>query len=157
MTLSALRPLDLRRVHEIEMACYAYPWTLDSFREVLAVASPFTNIAIRDQKGRVVAYIIFSEVADELHILNVAVDPAFRRYGLATVMLMRVHQQAVRRGRTQAFLEVRESNVSAQKLYAKFGYTSLGRRRDYYSDDHEDAILMVAPLKKASPKNGEQR
>ncbi len=154
MTLSTLKPSDLRRVHEIEVVSYTYPWTLDSFREVLAVSSSFSNIAIRNQKGGVVAYIIYSEVADELHILNVAVDPVFRRYGLATIMLMRVHQAAVRSGRAQAFLEVRETNLSAQNLYAKFGYKPLGRRKDYYSDTHEDAIVMVAELKKTKAKNG---
>ncbi len=139
-------------MHEIEVACYTYPWTLDSFRDVLASRSPFLNIAIRDLRGIVIAYIIYSEVADELHVLNVAVDPVYRRHGLATIMLMHVHQGAVRRGRKQAFLEVRETNLNAQKLYAKFGYKSLGRRRDYYSDNHEDAILMAAPLKKTSSK-----
>jgi ribosomal-protein-alanine N-acetyltransferase len=146
--LSTLRASDLGRVHDIELLCYTYPWSVESFREVFAAPASFSTLAVRDQRGIVAAYIIFSEVADELHILNVAVDPTYRRKGLATIMLMQLHQGAIRRGRTKAFLEVRETNVSAQKLYAKFGYRSLGRRKDYYSDNHEDAIVMTADLKR---------
>jgi ribosomal-protein-alanine N-acetyltransferase len=95
-----------------------------------------------------VGYIIYSEVVDELHILNVATDPHYRRKGIATAMLLYLHQAALRRGRKVAFLEVRRSNLTAQQLYAKFGYRPVGKRTDYYSDTHEDAIIMTADLRK---------
>lgn len=94
-------------------------------------------------------YIIYSEAADELHILNVAVHPKCRRQGIASAMVGTLHKYAAGRGRTFSYLEVRESNRTAQELYAKFGYKLLTKRKEYYADNRENAILMVAPLKPA--------
>jgi ribosomal-protein-alanine N-acetyltransferase len=66
-------------------------------------------------------------------------------------MLAYLHRAAVTRGRDYAYLEVRESNVSAQELYKKFGYRPIGRRKNYYPGDREDAILMYAVLRKGAP------
>jgi len=106
----------------------------------------------RLKTGEIVGYIIYSEVVDELHVLNVAVSPTNRHQGIASAMLTYLHNLAIERGRTFAYLEVRESNVSAQKLYAKFGYKALTKRKEYYLDSREDAILMAAPLKKNTKK-----
>jgi ribosomal-protein-alanine N-acetyltransferase len=137
----------LGRVCEIEKLCFRYPWSRQSFEEVLA--SPvFGTIAARDRWDRVVGYVIFSEVADELHVLNVAIHPSCRRLGLATTLLVSLHKMALRRGRAFAYLEVRESNKVAQQLYSKFGYKPLTKRKEYYADNREDAIMMTVPLKK---------
>lgn len=93
-------------------------------------------------------FIIFSETADELHILNVAVHPDHQRHGLANRMLSYLHDYASGRGRTSAVLEVRESNQPAQALYAKFGYKPFTKRMEYYEEDRENAIVMVASLPK---------
>jgi [ribosomal protein S18]-alanine N-acetyltransferase len=142
---SPLRADDLRRVLEIERSCFSEPWSEDSFREVVA-GGAFGSIAARSAAGKLMGYIVYSEAADELHILNVAVHREFRRLGVASVMLTRIHQFAADRGRAFSFLEVRESNRGAQELYAKFGYKLLTKRKEYYSDNQENAILMVAPL-----------
>ena len=73
----------------------------------------------------------------EREILNLAVDPSYRRQGIATALL-----SAELRRRATHFLEVRQSNIAAQKLYAKFGFKEVGRRADYYSDPIETAIVM---------------
>ena len=134
----------------IERACYPHPWSEESLRQVLEDPQTFSTLAARDGEGGLVGYIVFSEVADELHVLNVAIDPTHQRRGIATMMLMHLHQAAIRRGRVHAFLEVRESNLRAQKLYTRFGYRALGKRKDYYSEDHEDAVLMTADLLKTT-------
>jgi len=108
----------------------------------------FGTIAARDRGDTVIGYIIFSEVVDELHVLNVAVHPEYRRRGIATALLTSLHKMALERGRAFAYLEVRESNKAAQALYLKFGYKPLTKRKAYYSDNHEDAVIMTAPLKK---------
>lgn len=143
---SPLREADLTRILEIERVCFPQPWSEDSFRDVVAGRS-FASIAARTAAGELAGYIVFSEAADELHILNVAVDPAFRRHGIASKMLTHLHAYAAGRGRTHAYLEVRESNRPAQDLYAKFGYKLLTVRKQYYPDDREHAIVMVAELK----------
>jgi ribosomal-protein-alanine N-acetyltransferase len=130
---------------EIEHACFPHPWSKESFEEILKSDS-FGTLATRLKTGELVGYVIFSEVVDELHILNIAVHPMHRRQGIASIMLRYVHDQARQRKRAFAYLEVRESNISAQHLYTKFGYKPLTKRRDYYEDTHEDAILMAAPL-----------
>jgi [ribosomal protein S18]-alanine N-acetyltransferase len=120
---------------------------MDSFRQIFDDPKTFGTLAVRGRQG-LVGYIIYSEVLDELHILNVAIDPPSQRHGIATMMLFHLHQNAIRRKLKMAYLEVRESNLSAQHLYEKFGYKPLGRRKDYYADTHEDAIVMMTELRK---------
>jgi len=136
---------------EIENASFRNPWSAESMREILE--SPvFGSMGAFHKNGRLIGYIIFSEVVDELHVLNVAVRPDYRSRGLASEMLNYLHRVAMERGRKYAYLEVRESNKIAQHLYEKFGYKPLHRRKDYYSDSHEDAIVMAAPLKREKKK-----
>lgn len=108
---------------------------------------------MRRSDGPLAGYLVYSEVLDELHIMNLAVHPAVRRKGLARLLMTKVHADAQRRGRVISYLEVRQSNSGAQKLYTDFGYRPLGKRKDYYSDNHEDAIVMCAEFgkEKASP------
>jgi [ribosomal protein S18]-alanine N-acetyltransferase len=143
---SPLREADLPRILEIERVCFSQPWSEDSFREVVA-GRTFPSLAARTASGELMGYIVFSEAADELHILNVAVHPSHRKHGVASAMLTYLHNYAAERGREFSYLEVRESNRPAQELYAKFGYKILTKRKMYYVDDRENAIVMVAELK----------
>jgi [ribosomal protein S18]-alanine N-acetyltransferase len=142
---SPLKPEDLASILDIERACFTQPWSEDAFRDIVA-GRGFGSLAARSAKGELMGYIVFLEAADELHILNVATHPRFRRLGVASAMLSRIHQYGQERGRDFSYLEVRESNKAAQDLYAKFGYALLTKRHEYYSDNQEDAILMVAVL-----------
>ncbi len=148
--LEPLLKSDLTAIVEIEQKSFRTPWSRESFREVLEGDS-FQTIGAKSE-GKLVGYSVFAEVADEIHVLNVAVHPNFRRGGVAVKLLEYVHQIARKHGRLHAYLEVRESNVGAQALYKKFGYTPVGRRKDYYPGEREAAIVMVAklaPLKKS--------
>lgn len=137
---------------EIEKKCFSQPWSRESFEDILG-SRAFSTLAARTDEDDLIGYVIFSEVVDELHILNIAVRPEVRRHGIASAMLTHIHFGALKRGRGFAYLEVRESNVSAQTLYTKFGYKPLTKRREYYADNREDAILMVADLKAKGKRN----
>jgi ribosomal-protein-alanine N-acetyltransferase len=89
--------------------------------------------------SRVLGFLVARQTApDEREILNVAVDPAERRRGVASALL----REELRREKTQWFLEVRESNVGAIRLYERAGFRVAGRRESYYSDPPEPAIVM---------------
>jgi ribosomal-protein-alanine N-acetyltransferase len=91
----------------------------------------------------VVAWLFVNEV----HIATIATHPDFRRLRIGSRLLAHTLLQALEEGARSSFLEVRESNLAAQELYRKFGYEEAGRRRRYYRDNDEDAILMnLEPL-----------
>jgi ribosomal-protein-alanine N-acetyltransferase len=82
-------------------------------------------------------------LVDEVHIATIATHPEFRRHGIASRLLSNILLHGIEEGAQTSFLEVRESNLAAQEMYRKFGYEVAGRRRRYYRDNDEDAILMV--------------
>jgi len=81
-------------------------------------------------------------ILDEAHIATIAVHPQMRRQGIAFMLLKTALEQAEKEGAVRALLEVRENNIRAQQLYLGFGFEIVGRRRGYYRDNGEDAILM---------------
>ncbi len=136
----------MEAVLAIEHLCFSQPWSRESFQTILA-DHLYTTAAAR-AGNRLVGYAVYSEVADEMQLLNLAVHPDHRREGVGSALLAHVHRCAFENGRTHAYLEVRESNDSAQKLYTKFGYVKLTMRRSYYADNNENALLMGALLEK---------
>jgi [ribosomal protein S18]-alanine N-acetyltransferase len=139
---------DLGRVMEIELQAFKHPWTEELFCNELLHDWSTVLVAERAEEPapRIVGFIIFWLVHDEVHILNVATDPAQRRQGIARVLLT----ECVARGRAcqarLATLEVRRSNLAAIKLYEDFGFKSVGVRPNYYADEGEDAIVMLLNL-----------
>jgi ribosomal-protein-alanine N-acetyltransferase len=81
-------------------------------------------------------------IVDEAHVATIATDPEYRRQGIGKRLLAYALLHLIRDGARSSFLEVRESNLAAQEMYRKFGYEVTGRRRRYYRDNDEDAILM---------------
>ncbi len=81
-------------------------------------------------------------MVDEIHIATIATHPDFRRQGIARRLLSHTLLHAMDEGARSSFLEVRESNLAAQEMYRQFGYEATGRRKRYYKDNDEDAILM---------------
>jgi ribosomal-protein-alanine N-acetyltransferase len=81
-------------------------------------------------------------IVEEAHVATIATHPDFRRKGIAKRLLAHALRKLMEQGARSSFLEVRESNRAAQELYRKFGYEETGRRRRYYKDNDEDAILM---------------
>jgi ribosomal-protein-alanine N-acetyltransferase len=82
-------------------------------------------------------------IVDEVHVATLATHPDFRRQGIAKRLLAYTLRGLIEEGAVSSFLEVRESNLAAQDMYRKFGYEATARRRRYYRDNDEDAILMT--------------
>ena len=137
-TIRSLGYTDLPQVIAIERRAFPTPWSLAMF--VLELSKPSGVCLAAVEGGRIVGYLICSRYADVMHLMNVAVDPAKRRRGVATALLEKMLERA---GREQAYtLEVRPSNSGAIALYERFGFRSAGTRRRYYRDTGEDALIM---------------
>jgi len=130
----------LPQVLEIERDSFVLPWTEKLFVEGLR--SPITTNLVLVEDGVVGAYAVFYIVEDEAHILNVAVRRNRRNKGLGFYLVTEVVRRAEQAGARFFFLEVRESNSAAQRLYGKAGFVTVGRRRNYYSETGEDALVM---------------
>ncbi|MFP4072265.1 MAG: ribosomal protein S18-alanine N-acetyltransferase [Desulfovibrionales bacterium] len=131
---------DLTALLELEIQCFTCPWTREQF--LLGLQQKAFHLFGLKKDGVLVAYISFYTVEEDMEILNIGVHPRWRRRGFADRLLKLVLQICAGMGIKQSFLEVRESNAAAQKLYRNHGYTPCGRRRGYYPDNGEDAIVM---------------
>jgi ribosomal-protein-alanine N-acetyltransferase len=138
---------DLGPVLDIEYVSFATPWPRDIFLGELRgsnVAHLFVaRITDGAQAGRVAGYACTWVITDEMHITSFAVHPIFRRQHVGHQLLAGVLTRAVGLGCRQAVLEVRASNRGAQRLYGHFGFAPVAVRQRYYTDNHEDAIVMV--------------
>jgi ribosomal-protein-alanine N-acetyltransferase len=134
---------DLRAIIEIERLAFDSPWSLDSFERELSL--PFSRLIVAvigdDRGGRLVGFLCRWLVADECHILNVAVHPQMRRTGIANRLMSDALAEARTRNAKVVTLEVRRSNVAARSLYRKLGFAERRLRRNYYGAG-EDAIVM---------------
>jgi [ribosomal protein S18]-alanine N-acetyltransferase len=130
---------DLPQVIAIERRAFPTPWSLAMFVLELSKPTGISLAAVVD--GRLVGYLVCSRYDTVWHVMNVAVDDRLRRQGIATTMLDRLFELADRPGE-QYTLEVRTSNDPAIRLYERFGFPTSGRRRAYYHDNREDALIM---------------
>jgi [ribosomal protein S18]-alanine N-acetyltransferase len=137
---------DLDEVVAIERLSFPVPWDRQAFAEELARPWAKVEILRHRASGRVVAFCNYWLVADEVHILNVAVRPEAQRRGLAGRLLGHIIEQAKRGNARVLSLEVRVSNAAAVGLYRRFGFREVGRRPKYYADNGEDALLMDLEL-----------
>jgi [ribosomal protein S18]-alanine N-acetyltransferase len=137
LTIRRLSYSDLPAVIAIERRSFSTPWSLAMF--VLELSKPSGICLAVTEEERLVAYLVCSRYDDLWHLMNVAVDPARRREGIATQLIDELFGRT-RRGRVT--LEVRVSNLSAIRMYERFGFKSAGVRRRYYHDNDEDALIM---------------
>ncbi len=136
---------DLPEVVAIERASFANPWTGPLFLQELDAR--FSRILLGcDAAGRVIGYVCRWVVADEMHVLNVAVDARARGRGLGAALMAEVIEEARRHGAAAVTLEVRRSNDAGRRLYARFGFQRVGERPDYYGRG-EDALILRLPLR----------
>jgi ribosomal-protein-alanine N-acetyltransferase len=144
----SFRPMaatDLDEVMAIERASFLYPWSSRFFLQELQVQCARSILA--DVDGRIVGYILFWLLPGEIDIHNVAVHAGFRRNGIARLLLAQVISEARGQCLDRVTLEVRQSNIPAQRLYESLGFVMTGIRRGYYSDDGEDALAMALELR----------
>ena len=138
---------DLPAIMEIERLAFAQPWSLDSFERELSL--PFSRTIVASPVGRgagiLAGYLCRWLVADECHILNVAVRPGMRRRGIAERMMSDAIAEAKAKNAQVVTLEVRRSNLAARRLYRKFKFEERRLRIGYYGPG-EDAIVMELKL-----------
>jgi ribosomal-protein-alanine N-acetyltransferase len=132
---------DIDDVMVIERTSYRFPWSTGFFLQELQVACARSILV--ELHGRIVGYVLYWLLPGALDIHNIAVHVDFRRRGIARLLLGHVLSQAKAQSMTRVMLEVRKSNLAAQKLYETFGFSTTGVRKGYYSDDGEDALAMT--------------
>jgi ribosomal-protein-alanine N-acetyltransferase len=132
---------DLDAVERIERASYAAPWSRSMFLGELAKPGSLCLGAFRDD-AELVGFLVVSRYVDAWHVMNLAVAPDDRRFGLATSLMQRLFELTADDGNRGYTLEVRVSNAAAISLYERLGFKPKGVRRSYYTDNREDALIM---------------
>jgi [ribosomal protein S18]-alanine N-acetyltransferase len=144
LAIRAMAEQDIGDILQIEKLSFVTPWTKGMVEETLA--SPISTSFVMEEGGRLLGYVMLYSVADEAHVLNLAVHPARRRKGYGSRLISHAIDHSKRRGVSDFFLEVRETNHTAQDLYGKIGFKVIGRRKRYYTETKEDALVMQLSL-----------
>jgi ribosomal-protein-alanine N-acetyltransferase len=150
---------DLDQVTEIEQVAFSTPWPASAYRYELTQNELSTYLALKQRASRpswlstiglrkkredtILAYGGFWAIVDEAHISTIAVHPDWRGRGLGEMMLIGLIEASMLREATEVTLEVRVSNQVAQNLYRKYRFFEVGRRKRYYHDNNEDALIMT--------------
>lgn len=132
---------DLPRIMEIERLAFPAPWTLASFQRELTLPFSRIMVGIPADSSSIAGFLCRWLIADECHILNIAVHPDSRRLGIGAVLIRETINEAKSTGAGVVTLEVRRSNLPARQLYRKFEFEERRLRRHYYGPG-EDAIIM---------------
>jgi [ribosomal protein S18]-alanine N-acetyltransferase len=145
--IEPMRQEDLPEVLAVEVASFGLPWTREMFETDLARRGLAELLVARLAGAGVppplAGYICVWTIGEELHVNNLAVDPRWRRRGIASALLAEALDHGRTQGTRRAFLEVRASNVAAQALYRRFGFEATGVRKGYYTHPVEDAVIMT--------------
>ncbi|OZU87374.1 ribosomal-protein-alanine N-acetyltransferase [Virgibacillus indicus] len=137
---------DVDAVMEVEKASFSKPWTIDIFYQEITDNDHAHYFVIEVDK-KIIGYIGAWIIIDEAQITNIAILPEYRGYKLGEKLFGYTLKQAMLMGVARLSLEVRKSNIVAQGLYRKFGLVPGGIRKNYYTDDQEDALVMWVNLK----------
>lgn len=141
MDFSRSVPADALGIAELEAAIFPDPWDQRSISDLITTEGAMCFTAREGSK--VVAYVIGRLIAPEGEIYRVAVAPSHRRRGVAYRLLDYAVKTSRGKGLESLFLEVRSQNIPAIKLYTAYGFTEIGRRKNYYRDPTDDAIIML--------------
>ncbi len=139
-----IRPAKLSRaaeLAELDRLCFSVPWSLQSFCDELQ--NPLAVYLVAEKDGRLIGYCGFWSVAGEGQITNICTHPLYRRKGVARALLKEAFRRAAKEKLSLMTLEVRRSNLAARNLYEEFGFSVIGERKRYYSDNGEDAVIMT--------------
>jgi len=143
----SFRPMteaDIETVLKIEYAAFSHPWTRGIFLDSIKSYDCWVMFEGSQQVGHGVINVII----DEAHLLNITVKPESQGHGLGLRLLEHLMRRAMALNAGECFLEVRASNQSAYRLYERYGFNEIGRRRDYYpaAGGREDALVMACTL-----------
>jgi len=141
LTFRFMEERDLDAIVELENRCFTVPWSRDAFYNELN-QNKFACYIVLEQEDQIIGYCGAWLVIDEAHITNIAILPEFRGQKLGEALLNKMIERSREKGIERMTLEVRESNTVAQSLYKKLGFQNGAVRKNYYSDNQEDAIVM---------------
>lgn len=146
----AMTPADLEAVADLTHRADPFGWTLRNFSDAHASGNTLTVLTVDGVTSGIAAVM---HVLDESELLEIAVQPAMQGRGYGKALLAQAIALARRNGAVRMFLEVRESNARARKMYTSFGFEETGRRKNYYPTENgrEDAILMTAQFFRSVP------
>ena len=143
LSIERMTAADIPAVTRIERASFSTIWPSDAFYNELST-NKLAHYFVGRFEDRVVAYGGIWVILEDSHVTTLAVDPEYRGRRFGEVLLLRLIDEAIERGAAWMTLEVRESNTVAQKLYRKYGFTTVTMRTGYYSDDNQSALIMWA-------------
>lgn len=143
--MSDLNILPLQQEHvpymqPLEKACFGSQWTATDFQRELD--NPSCHYFVSQFNNQLIGYLGYWQILEEAHITAIAVHPDFQKRHAAQQMMCKMLQDCLKRNINWITLEVKESNIKAQNLYHKFGFSVLGRRKNYYQADKQDALIM---------------
>ncbi|MBA2264576.1 MAG: ribosomal protein S18-alanine N-acetyltransferase [Chloroflexi bacterium] len=144
VVVGPMRPEDVPAVHEIERLSFSTPWPAHAFEQELK-GNRLAHYLVARAGERIAGFAGMWLMVDEAHITTFGVHPDWRRQRIGRQLLLNLVELAVTIGAARMTLEVRPSNEAAQALYRTFGFEVVGRRARYYTDDHEDALVMTTP------------
>ena len=143
-TIRQMRPEDAEALAALDKLCFSVPWSAKSFCEEAQNEKAVYYVA--EDSGEIIGYIGFWNIIDEGHITNIAVHPDSRRRKIGSALLEMAARTAIKNKLVLLTLEVRSSNTAAQGLYKSFGFVDVGKRRGYYREPVEDAVIMTLML-----------
>ena len=140
ITIRKMTEADVASVAQLEKICFSAPWSENSIRSELT--NPLSLLLVAEWDGAFAGYIGSQSVMQESDMMNVAVDPGFRRKGVAEMLILQLVEALAAEGNRSLTLEVRASNAPAICLYEKLGFSTAGRRPNYYRNPKEDALIL---------------
>lgn len=146
ITIASMALDDLDEVMEIEQSSFPSPWSRNSFQSEILTNRFACYVTAKDSSNCVIGYAGVWIIFNEAHITTIAVHPCHRQRGVGSRLLAYLLEKAAQEGASKVFLEVRDSNLQARKIYERFGFEVFGKRKKYYYD--EDALVMVRALEK---------
>ncbi|MBI5300214.1 MAG: ribosomal protein S18-alanine N-acetyltransferase [Deltaproteobacteria bacterium] len=148
----SIRPFqiqDLDAICEIEQKVFTTPWSRQSFLDCARWSEFWFYVAVWDEK--IVGYFITQVVGEEAELYNIAVDPSFHDQGIGKKLMEFFLEKGSEENVENIFLMVRPSNVAAIKLYENFEFSLFDRRKKYYQDNQEDALIFYRRMPKIIP------
>ena len=136
---------DSEKIAIIEEECFSVPWSKKAVEEF--IENSLCTMIVAKDKEEIVGYIGLYIIADDCDIANVAVTKNYRGQGIAIALIKLATEYAKNKGVTKMMLEVRESNLPAIRLYEKLGFSTVGIRKNYYTQPKENALLMDKNIK----------
>jgi [ribosomal protein S18]-alanine N-acetyltransferase len=135
---------DVDRICLMERQCFKAPWPSSSF--LAELAADYSKCFVITNYEHIIGYAVAWYIVDEFHLANIAIDAEYRKKGIGEWFVKRLLELASQLNKKNAYLEVRRSNIPAIRLYEKLGFSIIDIRKNYYTTEKEDALIMRRPI-----------